>query len=50
MRFRHLQPIANGETYSHQGDLWQLGCRRYLGSLGRVVFPPATSDAPATAE
>jgi hypothetical protein len=50
MRFRHLQPIANGETDSHQGDLWQLGCRRHLGSLGRVVLPPATSDAPATAE
>jgi hypothetical protein len=50
MRFRHLQPIADSQTDSYQGDLWQPGRRRNLGSLGRVVFPPATSDAPATAE
>jgi hypothetical protein len=41
MRVRQFQPIAGSQTDSHQGDLWQLGRRPNLGSLGRLVLPMA---------
>jgi hypothetical protein len=50
MRFRHLQPIADSQTDSHQGDLWQLGRRPSLGSLGRLVLPPSEGHAITTDE
>ena len=48
MRFRHLQPVADSQTDSHQGDLWQLGRRPNLGSLGRLVLPPSEGHAITT--
>ena len=50
MRFRHLQPITDTQTDSHQGDLWQLGRRPSLGSLGRLVLPPSEGHAITTDE
>jgi hypothetical protein len=50
MRFRHLQPIADSQTDSHQGDLWQLSRRPSLGSLGRLVLPPSEGHAITTDE
>jgi hypothetical protein len=45
MRVRQFQPIADSQTDSHQGDLWQLGRRPNLGSLGRLVLPPSEDHA-----
>jgi hypothetical protein len=50
MRVRQFQPIADSQTDSHQGDLWQLGRRPNLGSLGRLVLPPSESHAITTDE
>jgi hypothetical protein len=50
MRFRRLQSIADSQTDNYKSNLWQPGRCGHFGSLGRMVLPPATSDAPATAE
>jgi hypothetical protein len=45
MRVRRFQPIADSQTDSHEGNLWQLGRRPNLGSLDRLVRPPSEGHA-----